>query len=93
MNAFETPLEIRAAAPARSEVEQRELHLRADALLGKLHSLTRSRDAGAVTSRDSLPRELALVVELGQVQDRLRLLGGHDYGGCSACRPRPTPRN
>jgi hypothetical protein len=69
------------------ESAMKALRQRMDDLLGRLHALTRRRDAGELTLQESLPIELSLVVELGQVQDRLRLMGGHTYDGCRECHP------
>lgn len=64
------------------------LRRRQDAILHRLHAITKSRDAGA-SLQDTLGLELLLVMELGQIQDRLRKLGEHEYDGCALCRPVP----
>lgn len=73
-------------AVAGEEVAVKSLRERQDVILGKLHAITKSRDAGK-----SLPEtvgvEQLLVMELGQIQDRLRMLGAHLYDGCKDCRP------
>lgn len=76
-----------AVQPSNSESPEKALRRRLDELLGSIHELTKRRDLGETTLQSSLPIELAMVVELGQVQDRLRLLGGHTYDGCRECRP------
>jgi len=76
-----------AVQPAYFEAREKLLRHRLDELLGCIHELTKRRDAGEITLQSSLPVELALVVELGQVQDRLRLMGCHAYDGCRDCRP------
>jgi hypothetical protein len=65
------------------------LRKRQDDLLGRIHSLTRRRDLGEGSPRQSFEAEMCLVIELGQVQDRLRTLGEHSYDGCPSCRPVP----
>ena len=92
MHGFEEPLTCFEPPAAATAALERDLHLRADELLGRLHALTRRRDTGEISLQESLPLELSLVVELGQVQDRLSLLGCHVYDGCVACRPRDPAR-
>jgi len=65
------------------------LRKRQDDLLGRIHSLTRQRDLGEVSPRESFEAEMCLVIQLGQVHDRLRALGEHSYDGCPSCRPGP----
>lgn len=76
-----------AVPPSYFESREKALRGRLDELLGCLHELTKRRDKGEITLQSSLPIELAFVVELGQVQDRLRLMGCHTYDGCQECRP------
>lgn len=64
----------------------RSLRERQDVVLGKLHAITRSRDHGS-SLQETLAAEQILVMELGQIQDRLRMLGEHPYDGCRSCRP------
>jgi hypothetical protein len=66
---------------------EHQLHLRVDELMKKMHALTRRRDIEGTPLHETLPLELSLVMELGQLQDRLRLLGVHEYDGCVECRP------
>jgi hypothetical protein len=63
------------------------LRSRQDQLLGQISTLTRRRDAREVTLEETLGIEAVLVIELGQIQDRLRMLGEHSYDGCPTCRP------
>jgi hypothetical protein len=63
------------------------LRRRQDAVFRELHSLTRRRDLGTVRFEESVGVEALLVIELGQIQDRLNRLGAHSYDGCSLCRP------
>ena len=63
------------------------LRLRLDELLGQLHALTMRRQAHLDTLEGSMFQEQSLVSELGQIQDRLSLLGAHTYCGCEECRP------
>jgi hypothetical protein len=71
------------ATPADIETFRR----RQDAIMGRIYSLTRGRDLGEVSLQDSAGVEIKLVIELGQIQDRLRGLGEHSYDGCATCRP------
>lgn len=87
MVSAETP----AARPDRLAVEslEKSLRHRSDALLRRLHELTKRRDSGALSLESSMPLEMSLVTELGHLQERLRLLGCHAYDGCEECRPHP----
>jgi hypothetical protein len=62
------------------------LRRRQDVVLGLLHAITRKRDLGS-SLESTLGVEQLLVMELGQIQDRLRMLGEHQYDGCTECRP------
>ena len=63
------------------------LRQRQDDLLRQLHALTKRRDAHLDTLEGTMVLEQSLVSELGQIQDRLSLLGMHTYCGCVECRP------
>ena len=65
----------------------KSLRKRQDVVLGQLHAITRSRDTGLAGFLETLSAESLLVMELGQIQDRLRMLGEHLYDGCKVCRP------
>jgi hypothetical protein len=43
--------------------------------MNQLHNLARGRDAGVVTLRESLDRELKLAKEVDRLQERLMVLG------------------
>lgn len=66
--------------------EVKSLRERQDVVLGQLHAITRSRDHGK-SFQETLGVQQLLVMELGQIQDRLRMLGEHLYDGCKVCRP------
>lgn len=75
------------ALDAVEEDVVKSLRRRQDAILGRLHAITKSRDAGEATFQETLGIESLLVMELGQIQDRLSMLGEHAYDGCAECRP------
>jgi len=99
MVGIETPGTAVLKSPEDRGYRVKILRARQDEILHRLHVLTRSRDAGEVLFPESLPMEQSLVAELGQIQDRLHLIGSHGYDGCLECRPRndkafaPTERN
>jgi hypothetical protein len=62
------------------------LRRRQDVVLGLLHAITRKRDSGS-SLESTLGVEQLLVMELGQIQDRLSMMGEHRYDGCAECRP------
>lgn len=71
------------ATPAEIEAFRK----RQDDIMGRIHSLTRGRDLGEVSLQDAAGVEIKLVIQLGQIQDRLRAIGEHSYDGCATCRP------
>ena len=78
---------LKEANPGALEI----LRMRRNDLMGKIHQLTRRRDMGEITLDGSLEEEISLVIELGQVQDRLRALGEHSYDGCPNCNRISNP--
>ena len=63
------------------------LRRKQDSLMGRLAALTRRRDAREVSPEESVGLEIMLTLELGRLQDRLRMLGEHSFDGCPECRP------
>jgi hypothetical protein len=97
---LERPVTRDPSRDAESAEVVKSLHDRVDALMGRLHELTKRRDRREIGFQESLPVEQSLVAELGQIQDRLRTLGSHAYDCCKECRPldvrsapTPTERN
>jgi len=72
-----------AATPAGIAI----LRKRQDEIMRGIHALTRRRELGEVSLEGSVAEEISLVIELGQIQDRLLALGEHLYDGCLVCRP------
>jgi hypothetical protein len=94
VSGFEEPLTCVDKCDAPPTYLEHQLHLQADELMKKMHALTRRRDTEGTPLFEMLPLELSLVMELGRIQDRLRLLGVHEYDGCVDCSPgRPPLRN
>ena len=87
MIAHESPVKEVPTRGAGSAEVVKSLHGRVDVLMGRLHELTKRRDRREIGFQESLPIEQLLVTEVGQIQDRLRLMGSHDFGGCSECQP------
>jgi hypothetical protein len=87
MITLERPVNGDPGLAACSAETVKSLHSRVNEIMGRLHELTKRRDRREIGFQDSLPVQQSLVAELGQIQDRLRLLGSHAYGGCEACRP------
>ena len=59
----------------------RSLKRRLVETMDRLHDLSRGRDAGFVTLRESLDRELKLAKEADRIQERLRFIGARTPGG------------
>ena len=87
MESTERPVNDDLIRGGGAAVLLKALHGRADSLMGRLHELTKRRDRRQIGFGESLVLEQALVAEIGQIQDRLRLLGCHPYDGCLECRP------